>query len=288
MRRLAVGTVIFMMMTVSPQAQVVNDPDADTQVTRPAYPKETGPVVAVDAAHNNYHTVEGRYEPFAKLLRNDGFRVRDSKTIFDRHTLSEFQVLVIANALSPAQAKDWNQPSASAFTANEVDAVKTWVMDGGALLLIADHRPFAGSARNLAQAFGFQFEDGVVEPDPMTGRPDIFRKADGSLREDLITQGRDAVEAVSAVRTFTGSAFRAPPQARPILVFSPEYKIHECGLPCAAGVPTRDAGGYLQGAVLSFGKGRIAVFGEAGMFSAQVIPSSKPPFHFGFGAPGAE
>ncbi|MBI3470619.1 MAG: hypothetical protein HY013_04620 [Candidatus Solibacter usitatus] len=30
------------------------------------------------------------------------------------------------------------------------------------------------------------------------------------------------------------------------------------------------AKGYLQGAVLPFGKGRVAVFGEAAMFSAQL------------------
>jgi hypothetical protein len=64
--------------------------------------------------------------------------------------------------------------------------------------------------------------------------------------------------------------------------------IHDCGLPCPAGVPERDAGGYLQGAILKEGQGRVAVFGEAAMFSAQVMPSATPPFRFGFNASGAE
>jgi hypothetical protein len=288
MRRLAGGMILLALRTAAAHAQAVNDPDVDIHVMRPAFPQNGGPVVAVDAAHNNYHTTEGRYAPFAALLRNDGFRVLDSEAVFTRDMLLPVGVLVIANALSPVQAKKWNAPASSAFSPDEIAAVRAWVMGGGSLLLIADHRPFAGSARDLAQAFGFLFEDGVVEPEPMDGRRDIFRKADGTLRDDIITRGRSAEEVVTAIRTFTGSAFQAPREAHPLLVFSPDYKIHECGLPCPSGVPTHDAAGYMQGAVMPFGKGRIAVFGEAGMFSAQVLRSSNLPFHFGFGAPGAE
>ncbi|HVZ59802.1 MAG TPA: hypothetical protein VG892_03350, partial [Terriglobales bacterium] len=168
------------------------------------------------------------------------------------------------------------------------DALKKWVADGGALLLIADHQPFAGSARDLALAFGFQLEDGVVARDPMAGQPDIFTTRDGTLRDDVVTRGRDAGEAITSLRTFGGSGFRAPPTARPIIVFPAGFMIHQCGLPCPPGVAERNAAGYLQGAVMPFGKGRIAVFGEAAMFSAQVISTYTPPFHFGFGADGAE
>jgi hypothetical protein len=269
-------------------AQAVNDPDADTSVPRPAFPQAAGPVVAVDAGHNNYHTIDNRYQTFAAILRNDGFRVTASRAVFTNESLSPFQVLVISNALPRALVNDWTLPAVSAFSEMEIDAVKSWVMNGGSLLLIADHQPFAGSARALASAFGFQFEDGVVARDPMDGRPDIFTRADGALRSDIITRGREAGDAVTAVRTFTGSAFRAPPAARPIIVLPSGFKVHRCGLPCPPGVPATDATGYLQGATLPFGKGRIAVFGEAAMFSAQVIPMPAPPFRFGLNAPGAE
>jgi len=269
-------------------AQAVNDPGADISVAHPAFAQNAGPVVAVDSGHNNYHTIAGRYEPFASLLRNDGFQVVDSGSAFTKDSLSPFRVLVISNALPAALVKDWKLPATSAFSAAEIDALKAWVGGGGSLLLIADHLPFAGSARDLAQAFGFQFEDGVVARDPLSGRPDMFSKADGSLRDDVVTRGRNASEAITSLRTFTGSAFRAPPSARPVLVFPAGYMIHQCGLPCPPGVPEQDATGYLQGAVMPFGKGRIAVFGEAAMFSAQVIASVNPPFRFGFGAEGAE
>ena len=240
------------------------------------------------SGHHNYHTISDRYAPFAALLRNDGFRVIDLANQFSVQSLADIKVLVVSNALAPALVENWKLPASSAFDPAEIAAVKAWVMKGGALLLIADHLPFAGCARDLALAFGFRFEDGVTEPDPMGSGPDIFTKADGTLRDDVITLGRGPGEAVSAVRTFTGSAFHAPAAARPIIVFPPAFKIHDCGLPCPAGVPEHDAGGYLQGAVIVEGKGRVAVFGEAAMFSAQVIPSTTPPFHFGFNAPGAE
>jgi hypothetical protein len=93
---------------------------------------------------------------------------------------------------------------------------------------------------------------------------------------------------VSHVRTFTGSAFQGPPEARAILVFPPGFKIHQCGLPCPAGVAETDAAGLDQGAVMDFGKGRVAMFGEAAMFSAQIAKQFHPPVRVGFNGNGAE
>jgi hypothetical protein len=288
MRLLAITTMMLAFSFSLVSAQQVNDPDADTSVARPDFPQKDGPVIAIDSAHNNFHTVDGRYQPFASLLRNDGFRVVDSKSVFTGDSLSSLRVLVISNALPAALVRNWSLPATSAFSPEEIDALKAWVMGGGSLLLIADHRPFGGSARDLASAFGFHFEDGVVERDPLGSRPDIFTRADGSLHEDVVTRGRDASTAITSLRTFTGSAFRAPPTARPIIVLPPGYMSHQCLLPCRGNVPESDVSGYLQGAVMPFGKGRIAVFGEAAMFSSQVIGTSNPPFRFGFTAKGAE
>jgi hypothetical protein len=288
MRLLAITTMMFALSLGLANAQQVKDTDADTSVARPDFPQRDGPVIAVDSAHNNFHTIDGRYEPFASLLRNDGFRVVDSKPPFTADSLSSFKVLVISNALPAALVKNWSLPATSAFSAAEIDALKAWVMGGGSLLLIADHRPFGGSARDLASAFGFRFEDGVVERDPLGSRPDIFTRADGSLRDDVVTRGRDSSTAVTSLRTFTGSAFQAPPAARPIIVLPSGYMSHQCLLPCSGSVPESDVSGYLQGAVMPVGKGRIAVFGEAAMFSSQVMGKSSPPFRFGFTAKGAE
>jgi hypothetical protein len=112
--------------------------------------------------------------------------------------------------------------------------------------------------------------------------------ADGSLRPDVVTRGRDPATAVTSLQTFTGSSFVAPPAARPIIVLPSGYMSHDCLLPCRGTVAESDVGGHLQGAVMPFGKGRIAVFGEAAMFSAQIVRNANPPFRGGFNAKGAE
>lgn len=288
MRPFVIAFAILAICGGSSFSQQMPDKDAVTTVARPAFEANIGPIVAIDSGHHNYHTIGNRYGPFAALLRNDGFRVIDSSGPFSAERLANIKVLVVSNALSLALAGNWNLPPSPAFDPAEIAAVKAWVSEGGSLLLIADHSPFAGSARDLAAAFGFEFENGVAGRYLMNGRPDIFTKTDGTLRDDVITRGRYADEAVGALRTFTGSAFRAPGTARPLIVLPPEFKVHACGLPCPPNAPKSDAGGHLQGAVLVEGKGRIAVFGEAAMFSAQIVPSAKPPLRMGFNAPGAE
>lgn len=121
-------------------AQIIADDRADLTVTARAYPAGVGPVIGVDSGHHNYHTIMNRYAPFGALLRNDGFRVVDSAGAFTTESLSNVAILVIANA-EPA---DNNPPPGtieSAFAPDEISAVRTWVLNSGSLLLIADHRP---------------------------------------------------------------------------------------------------------------------------------------------------
>src|SRR5689334_22901279 len=108
MRLLILPAAILVLSLGLASAQQVNDPDADVSVAHPAFPQKDGPVVAIDSGHSNFHTIDGRYQPFASVLRNDGFRVVDSKSPFTADSLSGFKVLVISNALPAALVKDWS------------------------------------------------------------------------------------------------------------------------------------------------------------------------------------
>lgn len=229
-------------------------------IERPAYPAGTGPVVLVDEAHANFHTATGRYLPFAELLRRDGYVVQSSTARFTPEALRAAKVLVIANALE-------------ALTADEVAAVRAWVSDGGSLLLITDHPPFVAAASDLARAFGIRLRDDSAA-DPGTGPRLTFRRADSTLADHAITRGIDEVV------TFTGSSFEIDAGGEPLLVFGPRICTDRLG---PNPVPLQ---GHLQGAVLPFGVGRIAVFGEAAMFSAQVTGASRSPM--GMNAPVAK
>jgi hypothetical protein len=52
-----------------------------------------------------------------------------------------------------------------------------------------------------------------------------------------------------------------------------------------SGTPRKGAGGWTQGGVKRVGKGRIAVFGEAAMFTAQLAGATRAPV--GMNAPEA-
>jgi hypothetical protein len=293
MRIFTVVLATFAFGLTLANAQVLSDDKAETGVANPAFLTNDGPIVAVDSAHHNYHTIDNRYRPFASLLRNDGFRVVDTSARFTAKVLARTKVLVVANALPTEAGMPMPTPTPSALTQAEIDAVKQWVANGGSLLMITDHMPFAGGVSKLALAFGFQLKDGatlrlqpVGPPGSRTG--DTFSIASGALKDDVITRGRNASERIAKIETFTGSAFTAPPDARPLLVFPQGYWIFACGLPCPGTVSRQNARGFLQGAVRVVGKGRVAMFAEAAMFSAQVMPTNSPPFRFGFNAPGAE
>ena len=154
--------------------------------------------------------------------------------------------------------------------------------------------PLAGVAATLALRFGVTFTNGFAyeSVNAATGQPGpeptLFRREDGTLPSGPVTEGRNAREAVSAIRTFTGQAFRAPDHAVPLLVLGPSFVSLMPERPWQFGPQTRrvPAGGWLQGAALSEGAGRAAFFGEAAMFSAQLAGPNKTPA--GMNAPLAE
>ena len=275
-------------LTAPAAAQQVADPDVDLTVARPAWSTDAGPRVVIDGGHHNFHTVDGRFAPFAALLRRDGFRVEGRTAAFTADSLRDVDILVVSNALNAVNDGDdgWKLPTPSAFTPAEIAAVKAWVDQGGSLLLIADHMPFAGAATDLGAAFGVTWSNGFARR-AGPGGPDIFSIADGTLKEDPITRGRSADERVARVRTFTGSAFRTSPGARPLIVFPPGYVSDEPEVAWVFDAQTRqvDITGALQGAAIPVGKGRVAVFGEAAMFSAQLAGPQRRAM--GFNAPDA-
>lgn len=249
-------------------------------VSHPAFPLGRGPVVAIDEGHTNFHTASGRYAPLASLLRRAGYVVRPHSGRIDRASLAGVRVLVVANALNPVNRENWSLPTPSAFSPAEIAAIAAWVEQGGALFLIADHMPFAGAAADLGKAFGFRFSNGFAV-DSAGEMNFVFRRRSGSLGTHPVTEGIDSVAA------FTGQAFSGDSLAVPVLTLAPgvvSLEPHEAWRFDSATV-RRPVGGWWQGAVRPTGRGRIAVFGEAAMFSAQLAGPDRTPM--GMNAPRA-
>ncbi len=252
----------------------------------PNYEEGTGPTVWIDEAHNNIVATTGRYEPFVDVLEADGYEVQAWQSEFTRDLLSDVQLLVIGNALGAGNVEDWvliesgSLPTTptqafSAFSDLEIDAIHAWVSEGGGLLLLADHMPFAGAAARLAERFSITFLNGFVE-DSETGDPVVFRRSEGTLLGHPITRGSGQDTDIDFVTTSVGQAFRAE-HAEPLMVLGPSAVAYQPEIPWDYDErsPRLSVAGWLQGAAEEVGAGRVVVFGDATMFSAQLTRDGR-------------
>jgi len=264
------------LISINILSQQIADTNFNPVIAKPEYARGKGPVVAVDEGHNNFHTANGRYLPFARLLLEDGYVVNGYKGDFMESQLQDIRILVIANALNKINIQNWYLPTPSAFSKAETETVRRWVEKGGSLFLIADHMPFGGAADDLASAFGFIFTNGFAADTSKPGDIYFYRK-DNTLMPCSITNGRNTNEIVNKVVTFTGQAIRSPPEATSILRFDDRYLLMETDTAWVFDSRTRytPIKGWSQGAYLKYGKGRVVMFGEAAMFSAQLAGQNK-------------
>jgi hypothetical protein len=267
-------------------AQQIGDSTYNTKILNPEYAKGEGPVIFIDEGHNNFHTITGRYKPFAEVLEKDGYIVKPYDGAFSTEKLNNAAILVISNALNERNIVDWTMPVPSAFTQDEINQVNQWVKKGGSLFLIADHMPFPGAAGELAASFGFKLVNGFVFDTTQKASPDLFTKKDGTLRTNIITEGRNSTESVDSIYSFTGEGFQIPEDALPVLILNKNFVafMPDTAWSFNKNTPKQSAGGWSQGAVSKYGNGRIAVWGEAAMFSAQTANNRK----FGLNAPYAK
>ena len=265
-------------------AQQVADPEFNTSVENPAYTKN-GARVLFDEAHNNFHTMDGRYKPFVTILINDGYRVVRNRVPFTKKSLDTFKVLVIANALGSEEMDEAGADHA-AFTEAEVDAVHDWVRSGGSLFLIADHAPFGGAAESLAKRFGVEMSKGFTldEANSAEGNPSliIYSRDNKLLLEHPITSGRSSAEKVNKVMSFTGQSLVGPKDSYAILKLAETAK----DTPDRSATTFTSAAGRAQAVAFKFGKGRVVVHGEAAMLSAQIAGPDK--FKMGMNVPGTD
>ncbi len=266
-------TAITCLTTTLSFGQQFSDSSFHYKVGKPLYKNMRGPTICLDEGHNNFHTLNGRYKPFGEVLQNDGYTVISGKSPVTNEFLAKIKILVIANAL--ADTGEWKLPARSAFNDKEISIINHWVKNGGSLFLIADHMPFAGAAAALAKSFGFNFLNGIAFR--KDGQPEIFSIKLQTLIPGIIVSGRDISERIDSVEVFTGQGFLPPANAKTITRLNDNYAILFPVRFCEISDTTaRVSGlGFSNGASLEYYKGRVVVFGDAGMFTAQL--AGDPP-----------
>jgi hypothetical protein len=136
--------------------------------------------------------------------------------------------------------------------------------------------PMAVAATELATKFGFGFTNGFVLH-KTTKETAYFNKSNGSIIDNSITNGRNQSENISKIVTYVVQGFTIPADATPILVFDDNYEnlLPEKAWEFKKKITKSSAKVIIQGAYKKYGKGRIVVFGEAAMFSAQLVGPEK-------------
>ena len=294
-----VATITVLIWLMIPSQE--GDAGFNPAVADPAF-RSNHPRIYFDEGHWNIHTANGRYKPFADLLRNDGYDVVSQRGEFTRQKLADFQLLVVANAMGWSGAtqqlvnmlrgEKYVHVKAAAFNASECEAVRQWVADGGSLLLISDHAPAGEAAAALSEEFGVGMTNWwAEEPRSHDKETDswaflVFSRENGQLQDHAITRGRNEGERLNVVTTFTGQSLRGPEGGTSFLKLSADAR--EYPWSNSPDDMFRSAANLAQGVALEYGKGRVVVLGEAAVLTSQVARAPGREFHFGLDWPGSD
>ncbi len=254
------------------------DMRTDMSVNLPAFKAENSPAVLFDAGHGNFHNITSTYKPFATLLNNDGIALSTHAGQFTHGALQNIDLLIIANATGEEQ-KDGGMTSA--FSVSEIDVLKGWISQGGALLLIADHDPFGSASADLARALGVGMES-VWTVDALRQNPEIGRSTwleyspeNGGLGIHPILQAETSESAIQRVISFTGQSLSFDSTWTSILQLSDSARNYYTR--ADASIASMDTSTYFpvpgqsQLIACEYGTGRIVIAGEAAMFTAQEV-----------------
>ncbi len=269
----------LILITILISSAVFSQQIPDT-LYQPKVEKKYNSTIYVDHAHRNFHRIDNRFLPFEKVLRSAGYTVKASEHKFSNIHLKTIKTLVISNALSENSRPPFVVPTPSAFTDEEIKNITKWVAKGGRLFLIADHMPFAGASEKLAKAFGFSFYDSFLFDENRGGIIDY------TINENTL-ENHEITNAIQKIVSFTGQAFKTPEKAISILKPKEKYIVHLPDTMWRFSEKTKrlSAKGLSQGAIMQFKKGKVAIFGEAGMFTAQLAGANQ--FKVGMNSPDA-
>lgn len=279
--------------TAEPNWGFGNDQDFKAKVEQPAY-RQNGPRLLFDRRRARHHHHEG----FLKLLRADGYRLKESDSELTQARLTGVDVLAL---IDPGEFELERDP-VLAITEPEATVVADWVVRGGSVLVAADSQ----ACEALLRRFGMDASGGHLKYDRSLSDPQdvnfmLFTEAAGLLSDHPILRGRSESERIRKLVTTTPQTIKIPPEGS-VLMSLPEnvveiapspkeenvgltQTLHDRGTPAPQlppGVPKggiiilakdvfeeRPTKGRAPAVALRFGQGRVVVLGNSSMISAE-------------------
>lgn len=260
--------------SMGPSAFLKLDPDFKPEVAIP-YFKVRHPVILFDQAHMNMASDDGRYAPLIHLLESDGFVVKNVMAKFTPALLSEGNILYIASSQGIDSERKIEKNSVT-FTDDEVETVQSWVKNGGSLLMMAEHSPNGDGLHSLAAKFQVSIGEGEIN-DPQNYLISLqstsnllFTNENHLLMNHPIIFGRTPHESVHRVAIFSAQSVKGPSDSKPVLGLSPSAESY-----LKNGSRRPVAPGFCAAVAFRYGKGRVIVFGDSGIFTAKIRASSN-------------
>lgn len=269
--------VFYLCATPELHSQVRVDTHYHFPVYFPLFTQTKKPKIYLDGYHNNLHQKHTGFRPLSELLSDMGFEIEAlNQPILKDDVLESCDILIIANAIHFGNRGRGYNPIYSAFTTDEIKVINRWVSGGGSLLLIADHMPFAGAAQDLAESFGVHLVNGFAGISEGVWPPSTFEAG-------LVGQGSSYQDyfKVDSVCTFTGSAIKWPDPEYNLLAFGSTDTAFLTDTAWVFGPATRKMPlqGLAQGGMMPYHAGKVGIFGEAAMFTAQLAGNTSVGFN---------
>ena len=156
-----------------------------------------------------------------------------------------------------------------------------------------DHMPVSNAVEELAAAFGVEVANGHAydermlrwEGDSLSRKEAgsaVFRRTDGTLAIHPITDGRSVAERIDSAALGGGAALRPIPEGRPLLTLGASFVslLPEAPFRFREDTPRQPIGGWWQGGALRIGRGRLAVFSDAGILATHdEVAAGEPPWN---------
>ena len=256
--------------------------------------------ILIDAGHHNLIDI---VESHAGRLEEEGFAVRILRHPFDHESLENVETVIISipsaqrNAVTRPWSEEkfalaWQPPFPSAFSVDEISTLHTWVTNGGGLAIVFDHMPVSNAVEEITAAFRVEVANGHAYDERMLrwkgdslSRKEagsaVFRRTDGTLTAHPITDGRSVAERIDSVALGGGAAFRLPPEGQPLLTLGTSFVslLPKAPFSFREDTPRQAIGGWSQGGVLRVGRGRLAVFSDAGILATHdEVSVQEPPW----------
>ena len=276
--------VLLLLISTFSFGQMLNDSPFNANVSNPAYKKEKGPKLLIDAGHHNFIVEMGLIKPFVDLSTNDGYQPKIDSGVFTYAYLANYQMVLITPAMPFKFGSKKEVTTEITFTTDELTALKDWVMKGGSLIMLSEHAPIDKSMTTLFNTFGIQLSIGAVVDsvnyDTSIKFPNaetllLFNRSNGLLNSTHpIIKGNNPNELVQNIVTYTGSALSGKSYSN-IFKLSPSAKIRKWNASQPSG------GGDSQCLAGNFGKGKVVALGDCNGFTAMYVKSGGTKFSAG-------